>query len=121
MQNQLPPPRANAGAAAVKRVATALAALIRPERYDRLFQEPDEEGQIYDRLQTVQAIVDATKGQRKRAKVHDPLGRPIWAKYGITGAGKTAVLEMAAPKIPTITIRARTSGMKGWERRAGVA
>ena len=45
---------------------------------------------------TVQAIVDATKGKLKRAKVHDPLGRPIWAKYGITGHGNTAVIEMAA-------------------------
>lgn len=45
---------------------------------------------------TVQAIVDATKGRLKRAKVQDPLGRPIWARYGITGDGKTAVIEMAA-------------------------
>jgi glycerate kinase len=45
---------------------------------------------------TVQAIVDATKGTFKRAKVHDPLGRPIWARYGITGNGHTAVIEMAA-------------------------
>jgi glycerate kinase len=45
---------------------------------------------------TVQAIVDATKGTFKRAKVHDPLGRPIWAKFGVTGHGTTAVIEMAA-------------------------
>jgi len=45
---------------------------------------------------TVQAIVDATKGRFKRAKVRDPLGRPIWARYGITGDGRTAVIEMAA-------------------------
>jgi glycerate kinase len=45
---------------------------------------------------TVRAIVDATNGRLKRAKVHDPLGRPIWAKYGITGIGSTAVIEMAA-------------------------
>lgn len=45
---------------------------------------------------TVQAIIDATKGRLKRAKVHDPLGRPIWAKYGVTGNGHTAVIEMAA-------------------------
>ena len=45
---------------------------------------------------TVQAIVDSTKGRFKRAKVHDPLGRPIWAKYGITGDGRIAVVEMAA-------------------------
>jgi glycerate kinase len=45
---------------------------------------------------TVQAIVDATKGRMKRAKVHDPLSRPIWARYGVTGGGRTAVIEMAA-------------------------
>ncbi len=45
---------------------------------------------------TVQAIVDATNGRFKRAKVHDPLGRPVWARYGITGDGRTAVIEMAA-------------------------
>ena len=45
---------------------------------------------------TVQAIVDSTKGRFKRAKVHDPLGRQIWAKYGITGDGRIAVVEMAA-------------------------
>jgi glycerate kinase len=45
---------------------------------------------------TVQAIVDATNGQLKRAKVHDPLGRPIWAQYGVTSDGRTAVIEMAA-------------------------
>lgn len=44
---------------------------------------------------TVRAIVDATNGRVKRAKVHDPLGRPIWAKYGVTCDGNTAVLEMA--------------------------
>jgi len=45
---------------------------------------------------TAQAIVDATNGRLRRAKVHDPLGRPIWAKYGITGNGRLAVIEMAA-------------------------
>jgi glycerate kinase len=44
----------------------------------------------------VQAIVDATKGRLKRAKVHDPLGRPIWAQYGVTGNGRNAIIEMAA-------------------------
>jgi len=45
---------------------------------------------------TVQAIVDATRGRLKRAKVHDPLGRSVWARYGITGNGRLAVIEMAA-------------------------
>jgi len=45
---------------------------------------------------TVRAIVDATNGHLKRAKVHDPLGRPISAGYGVTGNGRLAVIEMAA-------------------------
>ncbi len=32
-----------------------------------------------------------------------------------------SIVETAAPKIPTITMRARISGMRGWERRVGVA
>jgi glycerate kinase len=45
---------------------------------------------------TVRAIVDATKGRLKRAKVHDPLRRSVWAQYGISGDGHTAIIEMAA-------------------------
>lgn len=43
---------------------------------------------------TVEAIVDALGGEIVVAKVSDPLGRPIEARYGI--AGKTAIIEMAA-------------------------
>lgn len=44
---------------------------------------------------TVQAIVDATSGHLVRRTVRDPLGRSIKAKFGITGDGRTAVIEMA--------------------------
>ena len=44
---------------------------------------------------TAQAIVDATKGRFVRAKTHDPLGRPIQARFGVTGNGRLAVIEMA--------------------------
>jgi glycerate kinase len=45
---------------------------------------------------TVEALVDATNGHFVFANVLDPLMRPIRAKYGILGNGKTAVIEMAA-------------------------
>lgn len=43
---------------------------------------------------TVEAIVDALGGEIITAKVSDPLGRKIEARYGI--AGDTAIIEMAA-------------------------
>ena len=45
---------------------------------------------------TVDAILLATKGERKVIPVHDPLGRNITASYGIIRETKTAVIEMAA-------------------------
>jgi glycerate kinase len=45
---------------------------------------------------TVQAVVDATRGDLVYLKVMDPLMREIPSFYGITGDGETAVLEMAA-------------------------
>jgi glycerate kinase len=45
---------------------------------------------------TVQAIVDATGGTFVRRTVADPLGRRIKATFGMSGDGKTAVIEMAA-------------------------
>jgi glycerate kinase len=44
---------------------------------------------------TVAAIVDATGGQRLHGTVSDPLGRPVRAVFGLTGDGRTAVIEMA--------------------------
>jgi len=45
---------------------------------------------------TVQALVDATGGKQVTKLVSDPLGRRIRANFGVTGDGKTAVIEMAA-------------------------
>ena len=45
---------------------------------------------------TVDALVDAARGERRVARVHDPLGRPIDAVWGLIEGGATAVIEMAA-------------------------
>jgi len=44
---------------------------------------------------TVQAIVDATGGKFVKRTVTDPLGRKIKATFGLSGDGRTAVMEMA--------------------------
>ncbi len=45
---------------------------------------------------TVHALVRATKGTLRTARVHDPLLREIDAEWGLLGDGTTAVVEMAA-------------------------
>ena len=45
---------------------------------------------------TVDALVNATGGSLYAEDVHDPLGRPIKACWGLLGDGHTAVVEMAA-------------------------
>lgn len=45
---------------------------------------------------TVQSLVDATAGKIVTARVHNPLGQLVTARYGILGDGTTAVIEMAA-------------------------
>src|SRR5439155_19969527 len=45
---------------------------------------------------TVAALVRATNGRIRTARVHDPLLREIDAQWGILGDGTTAVVEMAA-------------------------
>src|SRR3990170_7016429 len=45
---------------------------------------------------TAFALVRATGGEMRQARVHDPLGREIDAQWGVLGDGITAVLEMAA-------------------------
>lgn len=44
---------------------------------------------------TLDALLDARGGERRRRRVSDPLGRPVDAEYGILSDG-TAVIEMAA-------------------------
>ncbi|GGP26988.1 glycerate kinase [Silvimonas amylolytica] len=45
---------------------------------------------------TVDAFVAATRGRRIELSVTGPLGTPVEAFYGLTGDGRTAVIEMAA-------------------------
>jgi glycerate kinase len=45
---------------------------------------------------TVQAVIDATRGELVYLKVKDPLLREVNSFYGITCDGETAVIEMAA-------------------------
>src|SRR5919204_4230816 len=44
---------------------------------------------------TVEALVAATGGERRRLRVRGPLGEPVEAEYGLIDAGRTAVIEMA--------------------------
>ena len=44
---------------------------------------------------TMQTLVAATGGRIREADVTDPLGRHIRGQYGITGDGKTAIIELA--------------------------
>ena len=44
---------------------------------------------------TVEALVEGMGGKYEYAQVSGPLGHPVTARYGITGNGKTAVMEMA--------------------------
>lgn len=45
---------------------------------------------------TVQAMVEATQGRKLEVEVTDPLGQCITGFYGLTGEGRTAMIEMAA-------------------------
>ncbi len=45
---------------------------------------------------TVRALIRATGGELRRARVHDPLLREIDAEWGVLGDRTTAVVEMAA-------------------------
>lgn len=45
---------------------------------------------------TLQALIDATNGDIYEEEVLGPLGKPLTARYGILGDGKTAVIEMAS-------------------------
>ncbi len=45
---------------------------------------------------TVQSLIDATEGRLKTVDVTAPLGDTVAADFGISGDGKTAIIEMAA-------------------------
>lgn len=53
-------------------------------------------------------LVRATGGRFITADVHDPLMRPLRARYGVLGDGKTAVIEMAeASGLPLLAAQER--------------
>ena len=45
---------------------------------------------------TVESLIDATGGKPVSVRVKDPLSRDVESSFGITGDGRTAVIEMAA-------------------------
>jgi glycerate kinase len=45
---------------------------------------------------TVQAMVEATQGRHIEVEVTAPLGERVTGFYGLTGDGRTAMIEMAA-------------------------
>ncbi|HJZ41159.1 MAG TPA: glycerate kinase, partial [Bacteroidales bacterium] len=45
---------------------------------------------------TAEALTEATRGRIENARVHDPLMRPISSFFGVSGDGKTAIIEMAS-------------------------
>ena len=45
---------------------------------------------------TVQSLIDATHGSWLSVDVTAPLGNTVRAEFGISGDGKTAIIEMAA-------------------------
>ena len=45
---------------------------------------------------TVDALVAATGGSFREARVRGPRGEPLTARFGLLGAGRTAAIEMAA-------------------------
>ncbi|MEG0767657.1 MAG: glycerate kinase, partial [Clostridia bacterium] len=66
---------------------------------------------------TVAALLAATGGQSRTARVTGPMGKPVVATWGLLGDGQTAVLEMAAasglPLVPEAErdiLRASTYG-----------
>ena len=44
---------------------------------------------------TLEPLIMATNGHIIQVDVHDPIGRPIGAEYGVLGDGETCVIEMA--------------------------
>ena len=45
---------------------------------------------------TVESVIDATNGKLVNVRVKDPLGRDVDSSFGVSGDGRTAVIEMAA-------------------------
>lgn len=81
------------GCAPAAEVAAAMARGIR-----RVFADADiRELPVADGGEgTLDALLAATRGERRITQVDDPLGRTITAHWGILGDSQTAVIEMAA-------------------------
>lgn len=57
---------------------------------------------------TLEALVGATGGQLKAARVHGPLGETRTAQWGVLGDASTAVIEMAAASgLPLVPVELR--------------
>jgi glycerate kinase len=72
------------------RVAEAIAAGVEAEggEADRCPVADGGEG-------TMDVLLEALGGERRSARVHDPLRRPIEAEYALLADGETAIVEMA--------------------------
>ena len=98
-------PQSFKGSADAVAVASAIARGVRRAWPDAVVEEmPLADGGEG----TVRALVRATKGSLRVARVHDPLGREIDAEWGVLGDGVTAVVEMAAASgLPLLDVRER--------------
>lgn len=61
---------------------------------------------------TAEALVRTLNGEWVEARVSDPLGRPITARYGIIDHGETAVIEMAEASGLTLLREGERNPMK---------
>jgi len=98
-------PQAFKGSADAVAVASAIARGVRRAWPDAVVEEmPLADGGEG----TVRALVRATKGALRVARVHDPLGREIDAEWGVLGDGVSAVVEMAAASgLPLLAVKER--------------
>jgi glycerate kinase len=78
------------GTLSAARVARAVAAGLRDGGRDAVELQVADGGEG-----TIDALVGALGGERRRAVVSDPLGRPVEAEYALIDGGETAVVEMA--------------------------
>lgn len=79
------------GTLPARRVAEALAAGLEPQGWevDRCPLADGGEG-------TVEALISSWGGRTLAAEAHDPLGRPLEARFGLAGERGVAVVEVAA-------------------------
>lgn len=68
---------------------------------------------------TVAALVAASAGTSVQATVTGPLGEPVTACYGVTGDGRTAIVEMAAASGLALVPLARRNPLRTTSRGTG--